>query len=560
MTLKAKLMWSLLAGLLALYLGSFLFQQHRSLTAMDQFSKASRTNEEGRQWQWVDRVHTAIKGPLFDAMAEGEMDRLAKLLANARGVAGLQELSIHGQDGRVALSSEPRRLRQHLAADLKPTLLGASQVVRRRSEESFELYEPLRAEKLCTDCHVNWKVGQTVGLMSLRFSAGSLREAEQAWTSFANDLKKSNLITAGLSGVGLLLLAGTMVSLAIHWLVVVPIKRLAKTLSLGAEQTTAASSQISSASQSLAEGASEQAASLEETSASLEEMASMTQCNAATAGKVKELGSQARQSGDVGLRDMAAMTTAMDAIKTSSSDIAKIIKTIDEIAFQTNILALNAAVEAARAGEAGMGFAVVAEEVRSLAQRCAQAAKETAVKIEDAVQKSTAGAEISAKVARSLEGIVGKARQVDELASAVAISSKEQSQGIAQVNTAVAQMDKVTQSNSASAEESASAAEEMNAQAECLKEAVGELLRLVDGQEVLRPQSARTICPVKPAKQLGHMNGPHKTLTFGNGAKHSSCGTKAEWAPANGSGRSQGDIPLPCQPKAQPCHLPRGIR
>ena len=277
-----------------------------------------------------------------------------------------------------------------------------------------------------------------------------------------------------------------------------PIKVLADTLSAGAEQTTSAAGQVSAASQSLAEGASEQAASLEETSSSLEEMSSMTKRNAETAGKVKELGSQARQAGDLGVQDMTAMVAAMDDIKRSSDDIAKIIKTIDEIAFQTNILALNAAVEAARAGEAGMGFAVVADEVRSLAQRCAQAAKETAGKIEDAVQKSAKGAEISAKVAKSLEEIVGKARQVDEMAGEVAAASQEQSQGISQVNTAVTEMDKVTQSNAASAEESASAAEEMTAQAEALKEAVTELLRMVDGHNValghtVKPTATRPV-------------------------------------------------------------------
>ena len=187
---------------------------------------------------------------------------------------------------------------------------------------------------------------------------------------------------------------------------------------------------------------------------------------------------------------------------------------------------------------------VVADEVRSLAQRCAQAAKETAAKIEDAVQKSATGAEISAKVAKSLEEIVGKARQVDELASEVAASSKEQSQGIAQVNTAVAQMDKVTQSNSASAEESASAAEEMNAQAESLKEAVAELLRLVDGENAQRNQQARTSHPVKQAKQPTHVNVPHQTLSFGNGAEHRARATKPELALANGSDRSRGDLPV----------------
>jgi len=386
------------------------------------------------------------------------------------------------------------------------------------------------------------RIGDTVLTTAQTAENDAWKASGDSSASVASIVSTSKLIALIMLVIGVLVGVGAAITITRS--ITQPIKQVADTLSAGAQQTSAASSQISAASQSLAEGASEQAASLEETSSSLEEMASMTQRNAETASRVKELGSQARQAGDQGVRDMAAMTTAMNAIKTSSSDIAKIIKTIDEIAFQTNILALNAAVEAARAGEAGMGFAVVADEVRSLAQRCAQAAKETAAKIEDAVQKSATGAEISAKVAKSLEEIVGKARQVDELASEVAASSKEQSQGIAQVNTAVAQMDKVTQSNSASAEESASAAEEMNAQAESLKEAVAELLRLVDGENAQRNQQARTSHPVKQAKQPTHVNVPHQTLSFGNGAEHRARATKPELALANGSDRSRGDLPV----------------
>ena len=168
---------------------------------------------------------------------------------------------------------------------------------------------------------------------------------------------------------------------------------------------------------------------------------------------------------DTGAADMTAMTAAMNEIKTSADDIAKIIKTIDEIAFQTNILALNAAVEAARAGEAGAGFAVVADEVRNLAQRSAHAAKETAGKIEGAITKTAQGVTISNKVAISLEEIATRSREVDELVVEIATASTEQNQGIGQVTQAVAQMDQVTQKNAASAEESASAAEELNAQA-----------------------------------------------------------------------------------------------
>jgi methyl-accepting chemotaxis protein len=257
------------------------------------------------------------------------------------------------------------------------------------------------------------------------------------------------------------------------------LREVSQALTEGASQVASASTQVSAASQSLAEGASQQAASLEETGSSLEEMSSMTRRNAESAETAKELSGQTRNAADLGAREMQTMSSAMAEIKTSSGNIAKIIKTIDEIAFQTNILALNAAVEAARAGEAGMGFAVVADEVRSLAQRSAQAAKETADKIEDSIKRSEYGVQISTKVAQSLEEIVVKARKVDELVAQIASASKEQSIGITQVNTSISQMDKVTQSNAANAEETASASEELNAQAEALKEAVQRLMALV---------------------------------------------------------------------------------
>jgi methyl-accepting chemotaxis protein len=278
-----------------------------------------------------------------------------------------------------------------------------------------------------------------------------------------------------------------------------------------------AAEQVSTASQVLAQGSGEQAASIEETGASLEEMASMTRSNAENAQKANDLAREARTAADRGAEDMRAMNQAMEAIKVSSDDIAKIIKTIDEIAFQTNILALNAAVEAARAGEAGMGFAVVADEVRNLAQRSAQAARETTAKIEGAIHKTAQGVGISQKVATALNDIVVKARQVDELASEVANASRQQTQGITQINTAVGQMDKVTQSNAASAEESAAAAQELNSQAVVMKQAVGELTRLVGGgvsvpaASALPARSAATFRPVshasaKPAAHK-HFNG-----------------------------------------------------
>jgi methyl-accepting chemotaxis protein len=211
--------------------------------------------------------------------------------------------------------------------------------------------------------------------------------------------------------------------------------------------------------------------------------------------------------------DMRAMTSAMEAIKNSSDDIAKIIKTIDEIAFQTNLLALNAAVEAARAGEAGAGFAVVADEVRSLAQRSAQAARDTTAKIEGAILKTGQGFELSGKVEQALKDIVAKVRQVDDLVAEVAAASKEQNQGIAQINTAVSEMDKVTQSNAAGAEECANAAEQLNAQARIVNDSVTELLQLVGGQCDTSASFAAVAAPLQPRKEAALQRPTSKSST-----------------------------------------------
>ncbi len=238
-------------------------------------------------------------------------------------------------------------------------------------------------------------------------------------------------------------------------------------------QINSVGAQISSNAQSVAEGASEQASALEEISSSLEEMSSMTRQNAEHAAQAKTLSQESIDITRIGGDAMKKMNQSIHDIKKSADETAGIVKTIDEIAFQTNLLALNAAVEAARAGEAGKGFAVVAEEVRNLAMRSADAAKETAELIKGSVRNSDNGVRIADEVAKSLDEISHSTEKVNDLLNEISAASKEQSLGIEQVNRAVAENDRVTQQNTTDAEESASAAEELSVQAEQLADIIG---------------------------------------------------------------------------------------
>jgi methyl-accepting chemotaxis protein len=313
--------------------------------------------------------------------------------------------------------------------------------------------------------------------------------------------RQNELIVSIFTGLGIL--AGAIFAWFIIRSVTLPITLTAAHLATESAKANASALRVAQASQSIAEGASEQASSLEQTSSSLREMADMTQRNSENAQNAKGLANEARETADIGAAEMVQMKAAMGAIKQSSVEISKIIKTIDDIAFQTNILALNAAVEAARAGEAGLGFAVVAEEVRNLAQRSAEAAKETAARISTSKEKSEQGVLISDKMANNLAAILEKTRQLDERIAEIAESSRQQNEGIAQVNNAVASMDKVTQGNAALADQSASASEELKAQAEQVRIEVAGLMRMAHGdtdnasEEVTEPDAGKSRAATK---------------------------------------------------------------
>jgi len=351
-------------------------------------------------------------------------------------------------------------------------------------------------EKVSTDyarlCRQN-KLEQVAGLVSKVDAFAAV--ADESLTDFRNIqraiLKDSQARAMSLGSqsmsINLVVACLLLAAVAVAVFVVLGINRVLRTavgeLSQGAGQVASAAGQVSISSQSLAQGSSEQAASLEETSASSEEINSMARKNSENLRLAAGLVTQSQQKFDETNQSLQATVAAMGEINTQSGKISKIIKVIDEIAFQTNILALNAAVEAARAGEAGMGFAVVADEVRNLAQRCAQAAKDTAALIEESVAKSNDGKSKVDQVAVAIRSITEASASVKTLVDEVNLGSQEQARGIEQITKAITQMERVTQSTAASAEQSASAAEQLNAQSETMKDVVARLMAMVSGGE-----------------------------------------------------------------------------
>ncbi|MGV8056854.1 MAG: methyl-accepting chemotaxis protein [Smithellaceae bacterium] len=331
---------------------------------------------------------------------------------------------------------------------------------------------------------MNWYVGVTQDYKELQAPAQSIRNATII----------IGLIFLGITIVGVFFLARS---------IALPIGRIANDLNDASGQVATASSQVASASQSLAEGSSEQASAIEETSASLEEMSSMTKQNADNAAQAKALMGKAGQIVGKVDEQMKKMVTAIQEVTRSSEETGKIIKTIDEIAFQTNLLALNAAVEAARAGEAGAGFAVVAEEVRNLAIRSAEAAKSTSGLIENTIVTVKNSRDLTQQTQEAFKENMEIAGKIGQLVDEIAAASQEQAQGIGQIGKAVVEMDKVVQQSAANAEESASASEEMNAQAEQMKDYVNKLVTIIDGNGKANKQSYQnTGMPSKESEGL----------------------------------------------------------
>ena len=376
--------------------------------------------------------------------------------------------------------------------EIKTKMAELSSTVDAQHQQAFEDCRKAAADfrEAVEGMIAGWQEQQKAQADGTRASGDLLKQAESTAELGISQARKSSKTTIEtvnsafwMVGGGILLavVVGVLFSTLLSRSITKPLNRVIGSLASGAEQVASASNQVASASQQMAQGSSEQASSLEETSSSLEEMASMTRQNAENSVKTDALMTETKGIVLEGVNQMKGMSNAISEIRQSAQEMAKIIKTIDEIAFQTNLLALNAAVEAARAGEAGKGFAVVAEEVRNLARRSAEAAKTTAALIEGAQKNAETGVVATGKVSESLNRMQDGALKVAGLVAEITAASRQQSQGIDQVNIAVGEMDKVIQQNAANAEESASAAEELSSQAQELYALVAELTALVSG-------------------------------------------------------------------------------
>lgn len=443
----------------------------------------------------VSRIHRAVTIVTQDAMPRVILLSDIEALVRENFINCTQHVVSDDDAKRVALERSMAEktaaltalyatFEHQLAGDAERSLYDAVKIARVKYREARSAVLELSRAHLTAEASdkVDGDLHQifTGYIKALKAMSDFHRNAALGQSMVAMDAARSSRHVV-LVGVGLAAAAGAIIALLITRLITRALRGVSSQLTEGSQQLAEAAAQISESSAVLAGSANEQASSLEQTSSSLEEIASMTKRNAEHGCRAKALTGQMRQVAETGASDIHAMSAAMGNIKASSDNIAKIIKTIDEIAFQTNILALNAAVEAARAGDAGMGFAVVAEEVRRLAQRSAQAARETAASIEGSIQRSHDGVTISGKVTVSLQQIVARVRDVDAVIGEIAQATAEQSRGVDEVLRAVSVMDQVTRSNAAHAEECASAARELSTQADTVDGITRALHDLVGG-------------------------------------------------------------------------------
>lgn len=495
-----KLTLTIIAGLVVvLSLGQYLQYRHTSskitsLIGMNMDSLREISEDNITQWKLREEQNAlnlfqSITHSIAKSLERGEMSKFTELLEKQKKVQDVLELSLFSREDKISHSSDKAFLNQPLPPEIKESLNLENKRLIKHTDKTLKIYELQMITPDCIRCHFDWKIGESGGVIHFCYSTQMLKEAEERNTALLQQatekadqslsLIQKNIIAGTLlTSLAIFLVLTGLMYLTGRQMLIKPLNQIIQSLKYCAGKITAASQHTMAASQKLAADAADQASSLEETSASLEEMSSMTGQNAQHAQQAQQVVHNTITSIKRVESSMDKVNSFMNEIVHESAETFKIIKTIDDIAYQTSLLALNAAVEAARAGEAGASFAVVADEVRNLALQTGEAAKSTTALIEGVVNKIEKGSGLVQSTSQAFQEVTKQSVEVGEHIKGIATAGEEQARGIEQVNTATIRMDKVTQETSANAERNASTSKELNLQVEEMQRIVQTLTEL----------------------------------------------------------------------------------
>jgi len=419
----------------------------------------------------VQTLFTSLEDGVKGSLERGQMRNFQKLLVRQKAIKGVIEVALFDRNGNINLSSNSNGNWKKLQPEIMAQFNKDMKPVWRQEGTRLQISAPQEVVPDCVRCHPQWKEGEVGGALALNFDLSALDKTVSRLQFFMS-----------VGALLLLIFISVIVFVVMQKIVSTPINTIVAHLTQSAKSVGEAAHQSATSSEVLADNALQQSSSLEETSASLEELSSMTKMNAENAVQADNLMVETNQVMNESNEIMDKLQSAMAKIEESNSETSAILKTIDQIAFQTNLLALNAAVEAARAGEAGAGFAVVAEEVRSLALRTAEAARSVTKMLEQNSVRVASGVEFVTQAGEAFVNSADKTGKASQLLSEISTASREQSSGIDQLTKAVHDLDVVTQQNAAGADNASIIARDMEQQFSSLSEDIATLIKLVKGQ------------------------------------------------------------------------------